>query len=321
MDLFTHYQQLIEKSLKSFDLYRTPHTLYEPVSYVLQEGGKRIRPLFVLLAHHLFNGKNESSAVTASIGFEIFHNFTLLHDDIMDNADIRRNRPTVHKKWNENTAILSGDAMMILAYEQFLKLPEKYIAPALKIFNKTALEVCEGQQFDMDFETQTNVSIKNYLEMIRLKTAVLLAAALKTGALLADASTDQQTKIYDAGIQLGLAFQLQDDYLDTFGNVDTFGKKTGGDILEHKKTALLINAYKLADKQQKATLDNDNLTDEKRIEAVKKIYVDLGVDKMVKADIEHYYSQAITIFTNLNENNETASALIGYIGKLKQRIS
>ncbi|MCD6366965.1 MAG: polyprenyl synthetase family protein, partial [Bacteroidales bacterium] len=229
---------LVNTQINNLDFPETPALLYQPVKYILGNAGKRLRPILFLHAIQLFFDLQEIHFLPAA-GLEIFHNFTLIHDDIMDKADIRRHQPTIHKKWNENVAILSGDAAMILATKQFLPLPEKVFKPVIAEFNKMALEICEGQQYDMDFEIRDNVTIDEYLKMIRLKTAVFLASALKMGAIVGNAPAEQQQFLYDAGINFGLAFQLQDDFLDTFGNLETFGKKPGGDILEKKKNFLM----------------------------------------------------------------------------------
>ena len=227
-------QELIKSEIEQTNFIKTPSNLYEPIEYTMEMGGKRIRPLLCLMATQLFNGDIQK-ALKPALGLEIFHNFTLLHDDIMDNADVRRNKSTVHKKWNENVGILSGDAMLINAY-QYITQSEKDVLPdLLKLFNDVALGVCEGQQYDMDFEDRGDVTVDEYIEMIRLKTAILLAGSLKAGAILAKATEKDADLIYQFGINIGIAFQLQDDYLDSFGNQKTFGKRIGGDIIANKK--------------------------------------------------------------------------------------
>jgi geranylgeranyl diphosphate synthase type II len=273
-----------------------PVELYEPIHYSLEMGGKRLRPVLLLLAYNLF-ADDVMAAVPAALAIEVFHNFTLLHDDIMDKADVRRNRPTVHKKFSENSAILSGDAMAFQSYKYLVECKSPRLVEALDLFTTTAIEVCEGQQFDMDFENRLDVTEVEYLEMIRLKTAVLLACSLKAGALLANASTQQASQLYDFGINLGLSFQLQDDLLDTFGDQDTFGKRIGGDILANKKTFLLINALQNASAEQKSELLNwiekvDFNADEK-IAAVTKIYNQLGVKERTERRIDSYFKKAI----------------------------
>ncbi len=239
-------QEFISEKIQSLNLDKEPKGLYEPISYTLVSGGKRIRPALVLAACNMFSEKIEP-AIPVALAFEVFHNFTLLHDDIMDNSPIRRNKETVHEKWNQNTAILSGDAMMIEAYEFLTELPAGLLKNILKLFNKTALEVCEGQQYDMDFETKEIVSEEDYLNMIKLKTSVLIAAALKAGAICGGASDTDADLLYDFGLNIGLAFQIQDDLLDTYADTAVFGKKNGNDIITGKKTFLLINALQKAD--------------------------------------------------------------------------
>ena len=238
MNSINHYREEFLAHLKTSIAVKEPRNLYEPIDYILQLGGKRLRPVLTLIAADLFGG-DYHKALPAAAAVEVFHNFSLVHDDIMDNASLRRGKATVHQKWNSNIAILSGDAMLICAYRLLESYPPDTFAALVKLFSKTALEVCEGQQWDMDFETQAQVSIPQYLQMIRYKTAVLVGAALQMGAVIAGASIENQRLIYDFGVAIGLAFQLQDDYLDTFGD-EAFGKKIGGDILENKKTILYL---------------------------------------------------------------------------------
>lgn len=273
-----------------------PVNLYQPIEYTLNMGGKRLRPAMLLMACDLFGG-DVHQALPAAIAVEVFHNFTLLHDDIMDHADIRRNQPAVHKKYNENVAILSGDAMSIMAYQFLLKTESPAIQKITRLFSKTAMEVCEGQQYDMDFENQTNVSIDDYLEMIRLKTAVLIAGSFKMGAQLAMAPDADADRIYRFGIKLGLAFQLQDDLLDVFAEQDKFGKKTGGDILANKKTFLLLKALELANPEQKAQLSlwlsSEDFDPQEKIGAVKKIYGELNLQEISRQKSDEYYQSAL----------------------------
>jgi geranylgeranyl diphosphate synthase type II len=238
-------QIIVNDTIKKIDFGTDPVELYSPIEYALSGGGKRIRPLLTLMACNLFSDDIQK-AISPALGMEIFHNFTLLHDDIMDKADLRRNKPTVHKKWNENVAILSGDAMMIKAYEYFFTLEPEQLAKVLPVFNKTALQVCEGQQYDMNFESRMDVNAEEYVQMITLKTAVLLACCLKVGSLIGGADNENSKYLYEFGLNLGLVFQLQDDYLDVYGDVNTFGKQIGGDIASNKKTFLLINALENA---------------------------------------------------------------------------
>ena len=252
MNSINHYREEFLAHLRTSVAVKEPRNLYEPIDYILQLGGKRLRPVLTLIAADLFGG-DYRKALPAAAAVEVFHNFSLVHDDIMDNASLRRGKATVHQKWNSNIAILSGDAMLISAYCLLENYPPDTFVALAKLFSKTALEVCEGQQWDMDFETQAQVSIPQYLQMIRYKTAVLVGAALQMGAIIAGASIENQRLIYDFGVTIGLAFQLQDDYLDTFGDED-FGKKIGGDILENKKTILYLKALALADEAQRNTL-------------------------------------------------------------------
>jgi len=314
----------IEEFRKKIDDYlvdsyknREPRGLYEPIDYVLSDGGKRIRPVLCLMACNLFN-ENVEDAIKPAVGLETFHNFTLLHDDIMDNADVRRGKETVHKKWNENTAILSGDAMMIEAYEQFFSLSPKILAEVLPVFNRTALEVCEGQQYDVDFEEILEITEEEYLNMIRLKTAVLLAASLQIGATIGGALKEEAQKMYNFGIAMGLAFQLQDDYLDTFGDEATFGKKIGGDIIENKKTLLLIRAIALNKEEILPLLSEKD--ESKKIQDITTIYKKLALDKFILQKIDSYYKEAVEILASLSIEEEKKLPLASFLFQLKTRI-
>ena len=245
----------IEKAIASLDWKREPYGLYEPIEYTLASGGKRLRPQLVLTAAEMFGG-DEEKVLPAALAIEVFHNFTLLHDDVMDKAQIRRGRETVHVRWNDNTAILSGDEMMIEAYKLLSQVPDNLLPKALNLFNKMATEICEGQQYDMEFEGRDEVSIEEYIEMIRLKTSVLLATALQLGAYLSGANAQQQEALYQYGINIGLAFQIQDDLLDVYGDPTTFGKAIGGDICCNKKTYILITALQRADNETRAELEH-----------------------------------------------------------------
>ena len=267
-----------------------PKNLYEPIHYILQIGGKRLRPILTLVSTHYFNA-NYKEALPAALAIEVFHNFTLVHDDIMDEAPIRRGKTTVHKKWDLNRGILSGDAMMLMTNQ----LMEHYEAQKFKdlmvLFNKTALEVCEGQQYDVDFETRNDVSIAEYKKMITYKTAVLVACSLKMGAIIANASEQDANLIYDYGLNLGIAFQLQDDFLDTFGNPKTFGKQIGGDILENKKTFLhlkLLEVISNSDKEKLLNWYSSTEKSDKKIAEVTQLYTDYEIPKIVKQEIERY---------------------------------
>ena len=299
-----------------------PEGLYEAIYYILQLGGKRIRPQLVLLSNRIFNG-DVNAALPAAAAIELFHNFSLIHDDIMDNAPLRRGKKTVHEKYNTNTAILSGDAALIFCYEELLKLQADKISLAIKLFNKTALEVCEGQQLDMLFETKISVSVDDYLEMIRLKTAVLLGCALQLGAMLADANVKQQELIYEFGVQTGIAFQLQDDILDTFGNPETFGKQVGGDIIQNKKTFLLLKAFELANPEQQKILNDWLIKKEfknaEKVEAIKNIFTQINVREIAEIEMENHFQKAIHAMRQLSINDEKKNQLIAFANTLMKR--
>ena len=274
---------------------RTPKSLYEPIRYVLSMGGKRIRPVLMLLGYNLYKEDTDKILMNA-IALETYHNYTLLHDDLMDQADLRRGHETVHKKWDANTAILSGDSMLVLAYERMAQCDSRHLADVLRLFTTTALEIGEGQQYDMEFETRDDVREEEYIEMIRLKTSVLLACALKIGAILADAPTEDADNLYKFGEQIGLAFQLQDDYLDVYGDSKVFGKKIGGDITSNKKTFMLINAFSHANEAQRQELEKwvnaKSFDREEKIAAVTRLYNEIGIDKMAQAKIAYYFEQS-----------------------------
>lgn len=293
--------QRIESEISQLQYIRDPQSLYDPINYILSLGGKRIRPALTLMACNMYSESIES-AIRPALGLEVFHNFTLLHDDLMDNADKRRGKPTAHKVWNENSAILSGDAMLILAYKLIGETEKDKLKEILDIFTQTSLEICEGQQYDMVFESHLDVSEAEYLEMIRLKTAVLLACCLKTGAIIGGASEDDACHLYKFGINIGLMFQLKDDLLDVYGNTHSFGKNIGGDIACNKKTFLLINALKLANKEQSQIL-NEWLNKKEydaaeKITAISRIYDELSLKQLTEKKMEDYYQIA---FQNLNK--------------------
>lgn len=274
---------------------RKPESIYAPIKYVLSIGGKRIRPVLMLLSYNLYKDNPESILMKAC-ALETYHNYTLLHDDLMDNADVRRGMPTVHRKWDANTAILSGDSMLVLAYQRMAQCAPSKLKPVLDLFTETALEIGEGQQYDMDFERRTDVTEAEYIEMIRLKTSVLLACAMKTGAILADAPAADADRLYQFGEQIGLAFQLQDDLLDVYGDPAVFGKAIGGDIVSNKKTYMLINAYQLAGPSQRSELmrwitavDFDRA---EKVAAVTRIYDELGIRGLCEARINQYFDRA-----------------------------
>ena len=274
---------------------RKPYSLYDPIKYVLSMGGKRIRPILMLLSYNLFKEDPEKILMNA-VALETYHNYTLLHDDLMDQADLRRGHQTVHKKWDANTAVLSGDSMLVLAYERMAQCDGKHLPEVLRLFTTTALEIGEGQQYDMEFEHRNDVKEEEYIEMIRLKTSVLLACALKIGAVLADASPEDADNLYRFGEQIGLAFQLQDDYLDVYGDTEVFGKEIGGDIVSNKKTFMLINAFNHANADQLKELQRwvnaKDFDRKEKVEAVTRLYNEIGIDKMAQDKIAYYFGQS-----------------------------
>ena len=323
METQEYYWDYFKKHLSSFlDAMETePRFLYEPVRYALSAGGKRIRPVLCLMSAEMF-GASADKAIDAALGLEIFHNFTLLHDDIMDKSDMRRGRPTVHKKWTENIAILSGDLMSLVACRSAAKTvvnKEK----VLETFLRTAIEICEGQQYDMDFETETNVSVDEYMKMINLKTAVLLAGSLKIGALIAAASESDCENIYQYGRYAGLAFQLQDDLLDTYGNAAVFGKPIGGDIAENKKTFLLINAINLASGSTKKELlewvSKENFDRDEKYNSVKAIYDTLNIKDLTIKKIEECYSIADSYLQKVSLPDTEKAVLRNYMDSMRSR--
>lgn len=298
----------INNEILQLNWKREPYGLYEPIEYTLAAGGKRVRPQLAMIACELFDGKAGEIA-PAAMALEVFHNFTLLHDDVMDHALVRRGRPTVHIKWNENTAILSGDQMLIEAYKLLSGVPADKLPTILQLFNKMATEICEGQQYDVDFENQESVALDDYLKMIRLKTAVLLATALKMGSYIAGASTEQQEMLYEFGINIGLAFQIQDDILDVWGNPETFGKAVGGDISCNKKTFVALTAMQLADTDTRTALEQwfaQTLTDNtEKIAAVKALYEQVGTRTLCEETVEQYTAQALHLLDQLPQNPAT----------------
>lgn len=298
-----HYQQEFLQYLESKDWVTEPKNLYEPIDYILKLGGKRMRPILTLMAADIF-ADDYKKAMPAALAIEVFHNFTLVHDDIMDDAPLRRGKETVHEKWNISTGILSGDAMLILAYQYFENYEPVVFQKLAKLFSKTALEVCDGQQLDVDFETRKDVTIDEYINMIRLKTSVLVAAALKMGAIVAEANEENANLIYDFGLNLGLAFQLQDDYLDTFGDPETFGKQVGGDIIENKKTFLYLKTLEVADKETvkkikyfyRRKLKENNI----KITEVTRIFKINDIPFLIKEEIEDYTQKAFATLEKMN---------------------
>ncbi|MFT5217582.1 MAG: geranylgeranyl diphosphate synthase type II [Glaciecola sp.] len=306
------YQKAFVNYLNEFITPKAPNILYEPIEYILRLGGKRLRPLLTLMTTDIFNESYEKS-LDAALAIEVFHNFSLIHDDIMDDAPLRRGQQTVHEKWDLNTGILSGDAMLILAYQLFENYEGHTFKALAKLFSKTAIEVCEGQQYDIDFESRNDVTIPEYLKMIEYKTAVLVGAAMKMGAIVANASVEDQDKIYDFGKNLGIAFQLQDDYLDAFGNPETFGKQVGGDIIENKKTYLFLKALELSETEQRDQLlkfyTNDASNIEDKISNVKQIFNESGASSETNIVIENYTEKAFNILDSINISSEKKELL------------
>lgn len=321
MRTFEEICRTIEEALARLTFDQPPRSLFDPITYTLSLGGKRIRPALALMACDLFGGKNED-VLQPALGLEVFHNFTLLHDDLMDEADRRRDKPTVHKLWNPNVAILSGDAMLICAYQLVAKANDKAI---LELFSRTALEICAGQQYDMEFESRSDVTEEEYLEMIRLKTAVLLACALKVGAMIGGASAADADALYDYGIHIGLAFQLQDDLLDVYGDPKTFGKNIGGDILCNKKTFLLINALSVASEEQRQVMEDwmarKTYDAQEKIAAFTNLYNELSIRDLTERRIEDYYRMADEDLARLSIAPESLSVLKGTCDRLMKRKS
>lgn len=318
--------QLLEKVnayIKQMPYARPPMGLYEPIAYELALGGKRIRPVLMLMAYHLYK-EDVDSILPQAVGLETYHNHTLLHDDVMDKADMRRGKPTVHNVWNENTAILSGDAMLILAYRLMSDCPVDKLKEVLDIFTATTMEICEGQQWDMEFEHRSDVTVDEYIEMIRLKTSVLLAAALKIGACMADAPADDQDKLYEFGVKMGLAFQLQDDYLDVYGDPKVFGKNIGGDILCNKKTYMLITALALADEAQREELEHwlsmsDEGQSEEKIAAVTRLYNNIGIGPLCMEKVDAYYKEGLEALDAVALPEEKKDELRSFACRLMNR--
>lgn len=309
----------INKAIERLDWSREPQGLYAPIAYTLASGGKRLRPQLALLSCRLFGG-DEEQALPVALALEVFHNFTLLHDDVMDRASVRRGRETVHVKWNDNTAILSGDQMLIEAYKLLAEAPGDKLPLLLRWFNEMATGICEGQQYDVDFEARADVTIEEYIEMIRLKTSVLLANALRSGAYIAGADEEQQKRLYDWGIHVGLAFQIQDDLLDVYGDEKTFGKAIGGDICCNKKTYLLLSAFAHADTAQREALEGwlARPASKEKIEAVTALYDAIGVRAMAEEAILSHSRQALALMDSFPDN-EAREQLQHLLRKLATR--
>lgn len=314
--------KLVNKYLDNLSYDRKPSSLYEPIRYVLSMGGKRIRPVLMLLSYNMFR-ENPEEILMPACALETYHNYTLLHDDLMDNADLRRGHETVHRKWDANTAILSGDSMLVLAYQRMAQCDKQKMPEVLSLFTETALEIGEGQQYDMDFEHRNDVTEDEYIEMIRLKTSVLLACAMKIGAILAGASKEDAENLYRFGEQIGLAFQLQDDYLDVYGDTRVFGKAIGGDITSNKKTYMLINAMLRANDTQRAELEKwisaTEFDREEKIAAVTRLYNEIGIDKLAQEKINFYFEQSRKYLAAVSVAEDRKAEITAYAQRMMKR--
>ncbi len=315
-------QDIISQNIDSLDWSVKPHHLYEPIGYILSQGGKRVRPQLCLFSAELFKG-NKQQAIYPALALEMLHNFTLIHDDIMDNADLRRGKETVYKKWNTNIAILSGDTLFAKAYQYLLNYQGNHLRELVSLLTNTSIEICEGQQYDLDFEQQNDITIDQYLNMIRLKTAVLLAACLKAGAIVSEASTQEQQLIYDFGIKIGLAFQIQDDLLDVYADVSKFGKNTGGDIAENKKTYMSLKAIELVQGEDLLQLQHyfssTNFEKQEKFSAVKAIYDKYQIKNYAQNLINQYYNDAFESLEAINRPKEAKQPLIDFVNRMVER--
>ena len=319
MKPFQEYLDTVNQAIAAIPYPEQPGQLYEPISYHMALGGKRVRPVLTLMACDAMGG-DPSVAINAAVGIEMFHNFTLLHDDVMDNADVRRGKPTVHRRWNDNTAILSGDTMLTIA-TQYISCVRNW--QVMDLFNKTAIEIYEGQQWDMDYECRNDVTVDEYINMIRLKTSVLLGCALKMGALVADAAPEQADLLYEAGVNMGLAFQLRDDVLDVWGDPKTFGKEIGGDIMNNKKTFLLISTMQQAKgddaDELRHWLNDPYTTRDEKVQGVTALYERLGVRQLAEDAIAHYNDLAVAAFNQVNMSDEDKQRFIDLANRLAGR--
>jgi geranylgeranyl diphosphate synthase type II len=316
-------KSLVNKALNSVITRNSPIELYDPILYSVSIGGKRIRPVLCLLCYNLFKETIDNNIIMPAVGIEVFHGFTLIHDDIMDNAEIRRGNTTVHRKWDKNTAILSGDAMCIEAYRLVSQTGTDYLSKVLDIFGKTAAQVCEGQQFDINFENKFLISEDDYLMMINLKTAAMIAASAKIGAIAGEASISDCENLYQFGYNLGMAFQIQDDVLDTYGNPSVFGKAIGGDIVSNKKTFLLVSALIRAQGQQMCNLENllktNNISNDEKIEQIKKIFDELEIKQLADTRINHYFKTAMEYLDKIDINQYRKENIIKFTNELIDR--
>ena len=319
MNDFKHYLDTVNQAIASIPYPAKPSQLYEPISYHMALGGKRVRPVLVLMACDAMGG-DLANALDAALGLEMFHNFTLLHDDVMDNADVRRGRTTVHRRWNDNTAILSGDTMLTIATQHIARCN---LWPVMDLFNTTAIEIYEGQQWDMDYENRNDVSVEEYINMIRLKTSVLLGCALKMGALIAEADEQQANLLYEAGVNMGLAFQLRDDVLDVWGDPETFGKEIGGDIMNNKKTYLLINTMQLATgddaDELRHWLNDPFASRDDKVAGMTALYERLGVRQLAEDAIARYNDLAVAAFSQVKMSDDDKAAFIALSNRLAGR--
>ena len=322
MKAFLPYIALVEDFFKSNLKSQAPHGLYDPINYIMGLGGKRLRPALLMASGELFGAKKED-LIQAAAAIELFHNFTLVHDDIMDEAPLRRGEETIHQKWDLNTGILSGDAMLIKSYQLFESYPAEVQVQLVQLFSKTALEVCEGQQYDVEFESQQNVELEQYIKMISYKTAVLIAAALKMGAIIANASEKEQNQLYAFGLNLGIAFQIQDDYLDAFADPEKFGKQVGGDIVENKKTILVIKALEFASSDQEQELRNllstQSADQDQKVATVKQLFIETGSAAFTKSEVERYTKIAFDALSELQIENDKKKVLFDFAQELMVR--
>lgn len=323
MQTLKEYINKINKAIVEIQYPEEPSGLYEPIRYTMDNGGKRIRPLLTLLCNDALGGEKEN-ALPQAIGIELFHNFTLLHDDVMDNADMRRGQPTVHCKWDRNTAILSGDTMLTMATQFICDCSNEKLFNTISLFNKTAMEVYEGQQYDMNFETEKRISVDEYINMIKLKTSVLLGCACKLGAIAAGAQAKDCNAVYDFGINLGIAFQLQDDFLDVYGNSPEFGKIIGGDIINNKKTFLLTTAIEKADSKTKKELNHwlnagEASSNQEKIENITMIYNSLGIPDICESKIKEYSDISLNSISAINMSNHYRKLFISFVEMLMHR--
>lgn len=319
---FEEYVKVASQAIAAIQYPKAPAALYEPIAYTMALGGKRLRPVLALMACDAFCG-DYSRAINQAVGIELYHNFTLLHDDVMDKADVRRGKPTVHVRWNDNVAILSGDAMLTMAGQRVAEADSAHIKAAMELFNRTAMEVYEGQQYDMDFENRNDVTEEEYIAMIRLKTSVLLGCACKMGAIMADADAKDADRIYQYGVDLGVAFQLQDDWLDVYGDLATFGKEIGGDIMNNKKTFMLINAMNRATGADREELTHwlaaENPAREEKVAAVTAIYTRLGISELATEAMNRYNDRALQVLGSINISEEARQQFRDFANMLMHR--